>query len=71
MAPGRKRRTTHPRAAQAGGSKPPKKVKDREQGAERLCWLCSRPLTVGAVKSMLGFGVFEVHQRCYEEALKS
>ncbi len=43
----------------------------KEQGGGERCWLCSRPLVPGAVKSMLGFGAFQVHQRCYEDALRS
>jgi hypothetical protein len=37
---------------------------------ERRCWLCSQPLTHGVMAPLLGLGSFEVHQRCYDEALK-
>ena len=67
MAQQRKRRLSHretPKPAKA--VPPPVQASD-----EPLCWLCSRPLASGRVKSMLGLGVFAVHQRCYEEALRA
>jgi hypothetical protein len=67
-----KRRTARRRSTPAGRPKSAKNVeRQSELGPQRLCWLCSQPLTSGEIKSMLGRGVFEVHQRCYEEALRA
>ncbi len=51
---------------------PAKPVEDAGRTpSEARCWLCSRPLAAEPVKSMLGQSGPAVHQRCYEEALKS
>lgn len=72
MAGSRKRRRARSGDRPAGRSKPAKKTKRAgEQSIEGRCWLCSKPLTSGVVAPFLGLGPFEVHQRCYEEALKS
>jgi hypothetical protein len=63
-----KRRTPRPPSARAG-QQPAKNEETRDEG-ERRCWLCSQPLTTGAVTSLLGHNVVEVHQRCYEQAMK-
>jgi len=66
----RKRRTRRGEIAQ---TRRPRAAKESERrpDAQVVCWLCSRPLGAGPVKSMLGFGVLAVHQRCYDEALKA
>ena len=65
------------RKAQSGGKtegrrKPAANVK---QGGGHTtgpkCWLCSQPLAAGTVASVLGPGIFEVHQHCYEQAMRS
>ena len=65
------------RKAQSGGKterrrKPAGDVK--RSGAhttEPKCWLCSQPLAASTVASVLGPGIFEVHQHCYEQAMRS
>jgi len=67
----RKRASAHSGDKQAGPSKPVKKGKGAgEPPEERRCWLCSQPLTSMVVRALFGRDVLEVHQRCYEQALK-
>lgn len=72
MADARKRRKARSRNKPAG-RRPPADDMNRPPGAadERKCWLCSEPLAAGTVASILGPGMFEVHQRCYEQAMRS
>jgi hypothetical protein len=39
--------------------------------AARPCWVCAQPMTAGVLTTLLGVGSLEVHQRCYEAALRS
>lgn len=71
MAVPRKRR----KARQANKARKPEAAKPAEEhrgpADQPTCWLCSRPLGAGAIASVLGPGMFEVHQRCYEQAMRS
>ena len=72
MAEARKRRKAPSRKSSAGRQEPAEpmqRTSDRADGPK--CWLCSQPLGAGMVASVLGPGMFEVHQRCYEEAMRS
>jgi hypothetical protein len=64
----RKRRRTDPKTTR---SSTPKGLKNGEKTPEeRKCWLCLQPLRSETVNSLFGRDVFEVHQRCYEQAMK-
>jgi len=60
-------------AERAKRQKEPEKPRKSEPSAEdlRRCWLCSQPLGTGGATSLLGRGLFEVHRRCYDEAMRS
>ena len=76
MAEARKHGKAH-RKAQSGsksaGRRSPADDAKRGRGntSEPKCWLCSRPLSASVVASVLGPGIFEVHQQCYEQAMRS
>jgi hypothetical protein len=72
MAEARKRRKAPSRKSPAGRQEPADTVQGPSHRADGpKCWLCSEPLAAGMVASVLGPGMFEVHQRCYEEAMRS
>jgi hypothetical protein len=72
MAASRKRR---PGASREDKHANPRKPAAKPAAAEdtsvvRRCWLCSEPLAQGVIAPLPGLGSFEVHQRCYDQAMQ-